>query len=178
MARASRAAATAEPEIEETESTFDPAVYADKPVTPAAQAFAEWLYDQTGHGGEPGTEEHEAHARSVYMAMGLRRKFQADEDTRTRIAEIREERAEALKEAKAAKAAASVPAEGEEGEEGEAPAKPKRTRASKASTPASTGAATKPAAAKPAGGTTGRRGAAVPRTRRGAATAKPGDAPF
>lgn len=75
-----KTAAVEEPE--ETEE-LDLTVYADKEITPTAQAFTEWIQDETGY---------EPDERSVYLAMSLRRKFQHDAATRTRIAELREER--------------------------------------------------------------------------------------
>jgi hypothetical protein len=140
------AAAQAEPETEETEE-LDLTVYATKPVTVVAEAYTEWIEQETGY---------KADERTVYLAMSLRRKFQHDQGSRDRIAELREER-NAAKPAKDA-------AEPEEGEE-DAPPKPARSRA-------------KPAAPKPAPsaskrGTTAPSRASTGRTRGKAAAAAP-----
>lgn len=95
MAPRKSAAAVEEPE--ETEE-LDLTVYKDKEITPTAQAFTEWIEDETGYAPDE---------RSVYLAMSLRRKFQHDAATRTRIAEIREERKPAKAEPEEEKAPAA-----------------------------------------------------------------------
>lgn len=149
------AAKPAEAEVEETEE-IDLTTYVDKEVTPVAQAYTEWLSDRTGYNADE---------RTVALAMALRRKFQHDEESRERIAEIREER-EAARPKRAPKE--------EESDEEETPAagaKATRARASRGSKVTSSSTTSKPAAA---------RGAASRRGRgKAAATASEGaEAPF
>jgi len=145
-ARAQKAA----PEPEEVEDdVLDLTVYADKVHTPTAQAYAEWIEEQTGYAPDE---------KSVYLAMSLRRKFQHDADTRTRIAEIRDER----------KPAPAEPAE---------PAAPKTRRGAAANVTSTSTTSKTPArgkattAAKPAAPARGR-------SRKPAQTAEAASAPF
>lgn len=159
-----RRAAAQTQEVEEVEeSEVDLTKYADKEITPVAQAFTEWITDNTGY---------EADERTVALAMALRRKFQHDDASRERIAEIREERGvESAAEEKAAparrgrKPAAAPAEEAEEGEETPA-ATPKATRA-RASRGTAKGTTSSSSTSKPAS----RRG-------RGAAAASGAEAPF
>lgn len=146
MPRKRAAAPVQEVEVEET-SDLSAAV--DKPITVTAQAFVEWIEDNTGY---------EADARSVQLAMSLRRKFQHDEASRERVAELREERAATKPEpetapAKATRrgkaAVAAVPDEPEdetEAEVEEAPAPKPRSRAARgaAKATASTSSTSRP----------------------------------
>jgi hypothetical protein len=153
-----RKAAVAEPEEAEGTET-DLTVYAEKQVTPVAQALTEWLIDETGY---------EVDERSVYLTMALRRRSRLDPGIQDRVEEIREERKAA---AEAAKPPKPVKAAAEESEEAPA-AKPRRARATATTSTSST--------AKPAGRTRAAAGATpkpAGRTR-AKAGATSGTAPF
>lgn len=161
MPRKSAAAAAAE--VEEPEYA-DLSKAADKPITVTAQAFTEWIEEQTGY---------EADERSVSLAMSLRRSFQHDKTTRERIEDLREEREAAKPKAEPApapakatrgrKAKAAPETEDEDEAEGEpeealaAPAKRTRAPRGKAAATSSSSATSRPArgrgraATKPAG---------------------------
>jgi hypothetical protein len=151
-------AAPAEPEETEETEELDLTAYATKPVTVVAEAYTEWIEQETGY---------KADERTVYLAMSLRRKFQHDPDSRERIAELREER----NAAKPAKEKATP--EPEEGEE-PAQAKPARSR-SKAAAPKPTPPATRRGAARPtaAAGTASRATTGRTRSKTAAGAAAP-----